>query len=123
METLLIALMALLFLAMGVFGLFAPASLVAPFGITLGGGDGRAEVRAVYGGFGVAAALALILAALDPAELRHGIVVAIAAALLGMAFGRLVARLFDRASGFYPNWFYFCVEAIGGGLLLFTTLA
>ena len=48
----------------------------------------------------------------------YGAVIAIAVALFGMAFGRLMARLFERPSGFYPVWFYFWVEAAGGALLL-----
>jgi hypothetical protein len=46
--------------------------------------------------------------------------VAVAAALLGMAFGRLVARAFERPTAFYPSWFYFWIETLGGGLLLVT---
>ncbi len=110
--------MALLFLAMGLFGLAAPTALVAPFGIVLGGAEGRGEVRAVYGGFGVAIAVLLALAAFGVPGLRPGAVVAVAASLLGMAFGRLVARLFERPSGFYPAWFYFWVEVAGGAVLL-----
>jgi hypothetical protein len=34
-----------------------------------------------------------------------------------MAFGRLVARVQDRPSRFYPIWFYFWVETIVGALL------
>jgi hypothetical protein len=40
------------------------------------------------------------------------------AALLGMAFGRLVARAVERPTAFYPSWFYFWVETLGGSLLL-----
>ncbi len=103
---------------MGVFGLVAPDALVAAFGIRLGGADGRAEVRAVYGGFGVAVAGALAFAALSSAQLRTGIVTAIALALFGMALGRLVARFVERPSAFYPSWFYFWVEIVLGVLLL-----
>jgi len=39
-------------------------------------------------------------------------------ALLGMAGGRLVSRLFDTSVRFYPIWFYFCVELVAGGALL-----
>ncbi|MFI7451099.1 hypothetical protein ACIBQX_26630 [Nonomuraea sp. NPDC049714] len=38
----------------------------------------------------------------------------VAAALLGMASGRLIGRLFDKQSGFYPIWLYFWVELLGG---------
>jgi hypothetical protein len=41
-------------------------------------------------------------------------------ALLGMAFGRLAARIVERPAAFYPSWFFFWVEAVCGGLLLST---
>ncbi|MGV0625262.1 DUF4345 family protein [Mycolicibacter minnesotensis] len=118
MATAAIIVSAVLFLAMGVFGLVAPTALVAPFGIALGGADGKTEVRAVYGGFGVAVAVLLGLAACGLPGLRPGAVVGVAAGLLGMAFGRLVARGFERPSGFYPTWFYFWVEVAAGAALL-----
>lgn len=118
MATAAIAVLALFFLGMGIVGLVAPSALVAPFGISLGGVDGENEVRAVYGGFGIAIAMLLGLSASGVAGLRPGAVVAVGVSLLGMAFGRLVARLFDQPSGFYPTWFYFWVEVIGGAILL-----
>jgi len=118
MSTAAITAIAVLFLGMGIYGLAAPGALVARFGITLGGADAKNEVRAVYGGFGVAVAVLLALAAFGVTGLRPGAVIAIAVALFGMAFGRLVARLFDRPSAFYPVWLFFLVEAAGGALLL-----
>jgi hypothetical protein len=44
-------------------------------------------------------------------------VIAVAVALAGMAFGRLVSRLVDTATAFYPIWFYFCVEVVAAALL------
>ncbi|WP_442942185.1 hypothetical protein [Nonomuraea sp. NBC_00507] len=43
---------AVFFAGMGVYGLVAPGTLVAPFGIRVPSAGGRNEVRAVYGGFG-----------------------------------------------------------------------
>jgi hypothetical protein len=108
------------FLAMGVYALAAPTRLIAPFRITADSPEARTEIRAVYGGFGVAVAVLLILAVIDAAGVQEGAVVAVAAALLGMASGRLIGRLFDKPSGFYPIWLYFWVELLGGGLLLAT---
>jgi hypothetical protein len=67
----------------------------------------------------------LALAAADVGGIRRGAVVAVAVALLGMAllgmaFGRLAARIVERPAAFYPSWFFFWVEAVGGGLLLST---
>jgi len=107
---------AVFFAAMGVYALAAPSRLVGPFDITLGSAAARAEVRAVYGGFGLAIAAVLVLAVASP-DLRTGILTAVAAALAGMAFGRLVSAL-DGRTGFYPNWFYFLVEAVAAAALL-----
>jgi hypothetical protein len=105
---------------MGLLGLVAPARLVRPFGIEVAGAEGRTEVRAVYGGFGVAIAGLLVAAFLDADGIRRGAVVAVAVALAGMAAGRLVGRVVDRPSAFYPIWFYFWVELVAAGLLWFT---
>ena len=118
--TLVIILAAVFFLGMGLFALARPAALIRPFGITLPIPESRAEVRAVYGGFGLAIAGVLALAASGhPA--RDGILITVAAALGGMAFGRLVSGLIDRPMAFYPNWFYFLVEAVGAAALLWAT--
>lgn len=108
---------AVFFAGMGVYGLVAPAALVRPFGMDAATADARTEVRAVYGGFGVAVASLLVWAALG-GEDRDGVVLAVGVALGGMALGRLVARCVERPSGFYPSWLYFWVEAAGAGLLV-----
>ncbi|MBN6056506.1 DUF4345 family protein [Nonomuraea sp. RK-328] len=110
--------MAVLFLGMGLYGLVAPAALIKPFGMVADSAEARSEIRAVYGGFGVAVAGALTAALADVGGIRRGVVVTVAVALLGMALGRLVARAVERPSGCYPCWFYFWVELAGGGALL-----
>ncbi|MFI1730243.1 DUF4345 family protein [Streptomyces acidicola] len=110
---------ALFFLGMGVFGLVAPGALIRPFGIELSVPEARAEVRAVYGGFGVGVGAFLAWAAIGASgELRSGVVLTVAVSLAGMAFGRLVARAVERPSAFYPSWFYFWVETLGAVLLI-----
>jgi hypothetical protein len=106
-----IGIIAVFFLGMGVYALAAPATLVRPFGITLGEAAARSEVRAVYGGFGLAIAAVLAYAAVD-VDLRTGIVLTVGAALAGMAVGRVVAAVLGDRTAFYPNWFYFLVEAV-----------
>jgi len=120
MADVVIVFVAVFFLGMGVYGLAAPAALIKPFRIVLDSAEARTEIRAVYGGFGVAIAGLLALALADAGGIRRGALVAVAAALLGMAFGRLVARAVERPTAFYPSWFYFWVELLGGGLLLVT---
>jgi uncharacterized protein (DUF697 family) len=112
-----IAVIAVFFLGMGVYALAAPAALVRPFGITLAESASRSEVRAVYGGFGLAIAAVLGYAAVADGEIRTGILIAVAAALAGMAFGRVAAAILGDRTAFYPNWFYFLVEAVAAAVL------
>jgi hypothetical protein len=105
------------FLAMGVLALVAPERVAAIFGTTGLTADGRNEVRAVYGGFGVAVGVLLIVATGNPA-LRPGVLATIAAALGGMAGGRLVAALVERPRRFYPCWFYCVAETLMAAVLI-----
>jgi uncharacterized membrane protein YeaQ/YmgE (transglycosylase-associated protein family) len=117
--TVVIVLTAVFFIGMGLFALARPAALIRPFGITLPIPESRAEVRAVYGGFGLAIAGMLVLALVNDSA-REGILITVSAALGGMAFGRLVSGAIDRPKAFYPNWFYFVVEIAGSAALLLT---
>lgn len=106
---------AVFFAGMGLYALAAPAAMLRPFGVTLGNSTARAEVRAVYGGFGLAVAAVLVYAARVP-EVRTGVLVTVGAALAGMALGR-VPSVFGERTPFYPNWFYCLVEAAGAVVL------
>ncbi len=99
---------------MGVAAIMAPARITAQFGVPSLDRDGRNEVRAVYGGFGVAVATGLLLAILRP-ELRGPVAAATAVALAGMASGRGVSAILDRGIGRFP--------ALYGGLELIGALA
>ena len=105
----------LFFAGMGILALAAPARLVAPFGIAVAEPAARSEVRAVYGGFGLAVAAVLAVAVTSP-DLRPGVLITVGAALAGMALGR-VASAWDGPTAFYPNWFYCAVEAVGAAAL------
>ncbi|BBY43646.1 DUF4345 family protein [Mycolicibacterium celeriflavum] len=112
-----VAVIAVFFAGMGIYALAAPDALVRPFGTTLGGAASRSEVRAVYGGFGLAMAGVLAYATVEGGALRTGVVLTVAAALAGMAFGRVVSAVVDQRTSFYPNWFYLLVEAIAAAAL------
>ncbi len=115
---------AVFFLVMGLGGLAVPARVLRPFGITLEGATARTEVRAVYGGFGLAMAGLLGWAAVEPADpMRRGATLAVAVAMLGMAGGRLVARFVEPPESWYPSWFYFWVEVLAGGAISATVTA
>ncbi len=112
-----IAVIGVFFAGMGCYALAAPAAIIRPFGITLGEAASRSEVRAVYGGFGLAIAGVLGYAAVADGDVRTGILIAVGAALAGMAFGRLVSAVLDERTAFYPNWFYCLVEAVAAAAL------
>ena len=112
-----IAVIGVFFAGMGGYALAAPAAIIRPFGITLGGAAARSEVRGVYGGFGLAIAGVLGYAAVAGDDVRTGIVITVGAALAGMAFGRLVSAVLDDRTAFYPNWFYCLVEALAAAAL------
>lgn len=105
------------FAGMGLYALAAPRALLRPFGMVPVEPTARAEVRAVYGGFGVAVAAVLGYAAATPGQLRTGIVITIGVALAGMALGRIVSAVIDGRTSFYPNWFYCLVEILAASAL------
>ncbi|WP_067814329.1 DUF4345 domain-containing protein [Nocardia inohanensis] len=117
MVTVIAAVIAAFFLVMGCAALIRPTEILRPFGIRVDTAAARSEVRAVYGGFGVAMAAILVVAAVQGGDLRTGITLTVAAALAGMAVGRLVSALLDRRTAFYPVWFYFLVEAVAAAAL------
>jgi hypothetical protein len=106
------------FAAMGLAALARPRDVLAQFGVAVDSAEGRNEVRAVYGGFGLAVAAFLGVAALGDPGTRDGLVLAAAFALLGMAGGRLVGIALERPSGFYPVGAYLVVELAAAAALL-----
>jgi hypothetical protein len=110
-----IALNAAFFLGMGLCALARPALVVAFVGLVPGTADARNEIRAVYGGFGIAIAALLVLVS-GNATLRPGVMLAVAVALLGMAAGRVVSLLIER-TGKWPVVFL-VMETVLAALLL-----
>ena len=105
----LLSIVIVFFIGMGLLALMSPESITRTFGMPTLTAAGRNEVRAVYGGFGLAVAAVLVLALYTP-SLRAGMLLAVAASLAGMAGGRVVAALIERPSAFYPSWFYCAAE-------------
>lgn len=122
MDVVIIYANAAFFLLMGIVALLNPTRVTSTFKVSLITSDMRNEVRAVYGGFGIAMAVLLNLAARMAAHnqpMSHGIVFAIAFAAIGMAFGRILSYCFERDLGKYP-YIFFGVEILIGSSLLFT---
>lgn len=103
------------FAVMGVGSLLKPAKVTSQFDIPTLSTAGRNEVRAVYGGFGIMMSCALVVAILDSA-LRSGICFTVAAALGGMAGGRVLSGLIDGKIDKWPR-FYLLLETICAGLI------
>jgi hypothetical protein len=100
-ETLAMGVSAAAFALMGVGSLVRPEKVLSQFGVPALSSAGRNEVRAVYGGFGIAMSLMLVLAIQDPAW-RPGVCLMLAAALSGMAAGRVISALVDRTIALAP---------------------
>jgi hypothetical protein len=109
---------AAVFAGIGVYALAAPAGVLAIFGVRVESPEGRTEVRAVYGGFGLAVACLLVVAAVGTGAVHDGILLAIGFAIAGMAAGRLIARAVDRPGSFYPVWFWFWAEVAMAAVLV-----
>jgi hypothetical protein len=77
----------ILFAAMGAGLIWKPEYVSRLTGVELTTVESRNEVRAVYGGFGVAMAIAMFIAMVSTG-LRGGIMVTTGLALIGMAAGR-----------------------------------
>lgn len=103
------------FALMGIAAFVRPRTLIAPFGIVAETADARNEVQAVYGGFGLAVAAALLATSAYYPQYRDGVILAAAAALAGMAAGRAIAAVRERP-GRMPVIFFF-VEAVAAALL------
>lgn len=112
-----VVVVAVLFAGMGLVALAAPKVIWAPFGVVPETPASRNEVRAVYGGFGIAIAALLFLAESHGADFRAGVIVAVAFALFGMAGGRIVSALIEPKSVIGYPAFFLLLEAAGGGLL------
>ncbi|MEQ8230649.1 MAG: DUF4345 family protein [Gammaproteobacteria bacterium] len=105
------------FASMGIAGLLRPGWLASLVGIATTTPLLRNEVRAVYGGFGCAVALALAWSTTPAAgALGPGMRLATAVALLGMVGGRLLSFAVERA-GRLP-WAFALGELGAAALLL-----
>lgn len=104
------------FFLMGVGGLVSPLLIVRQFGMQTDSAAARSEVRAVYGGFGIAASALLVWCLAQPTAPPF-VLLTLALALAGMAAGRFVSAALDRS---FPRVavLYTAVELIAAALLL-----
>jgi hypothetical protein len=104
------------FAAMGLAALLRPAVIWAPFGVEPTTAESRNEVRAVYGGFGLAVAGLMIWSNAAAAAVREGVLLTVAVSLFGMAAGRGISALVEpRALWGWPG--VFLLIEVGAGAL------
>lgn len=115
-------LVAAFFAIMGAAALVRPALIWAPFGAEPTTPAARNEVRAVYGGFGLAVAVLLVVADGAASGFRDGVLVTAAIALAGMAAGRVIAAVVEpRSIRGFPALFLL-IELVLAALLVYAAV-
>ena len=94
MAIFLVSIVALFFLVMGLWALFLTDSFADLVGFSLDVDRGPNEIRAVYGGFGIAMAI-MAWGAVFSSPPALGLLTALGIALLGMAAGRAVSMMIE----------------------------
>jgi len=116
MSTISIVVVASLMALMGVCGIITPVRFLRFVGSETLGRDGRNEVRAVYGGFGLMMG-GILLYAVQETAYQPGILLCMGLALAGMAIGRIISIVPDR--GISAFMVFTCIsEFVAGGVLL-----
>ena len=106
-----------LFAAMGGVMLWKPEDLTRLTGVELSTVESRNEARAVYGGFGVAMALAMFIAMVY-SPLSGGILLTSGLALIGMAAGRGYSAWLEMPANSLI-WVFLGIESLLGLMLFF----
>ena len=110
-------------LVLGIVGLFYPMQTMHLVGYGFTNPENRpgtlGEVRAVYGGLMVAAAVFTLLAAPDP-RAHQGWLLLLGLLWIGTASGRLIGVFLDGNPG-VVGWLSVVTELVGGGALLFAS--
>ena len=107
----------LLFAAMGGALLWKPEYLARVTNQDPTTPESRSEIRAAYGGFGVAIALALFVAMVY-SDFRGGIMFTVGLALIGMAGGRGYSAWLERPTS-NIIWGLLAAEAVMGLVIFF----
>lgn len=111
---LVMTIVAVLFLIMALGAFYDPRQFLRWFDLRAETATARNEIQGVYGGFGLAMTLVLLLPYAMP-DLKSGIAVAVGAALAGMAAGRVIGLMRERPNGW--ALLFLGIEAIGAAAL------
>lgn len=94
------AIMAVMYFGLGVWGFLDPVGIGAKIGLTVGLEDGVNEMRAVYGGFMMGIGIFFGLATVN-SSLRKPAWLFIAISMGGLVLGRLGSFILDGPADFY----------------------
>lgn len=112
---------AFLFAGMGVMAMVRPARFIQMVDAEATTPGFRNEIRAVYGGFGLAFSALLIWAAFEANRpWQAGIYLAVGVALAGMAFGRVMSLLLEWPGA--KALAYLIFEAVAAACLFYLAL-
>jgi Domain of unknown function (DUF4345) len=120
-----VAIVGAITLLMGLGGLFRPEWVMNFVGYAVASNAPttlvRGEVRAVYGGMLIVAAVFTLLSAPDPRE-HQGRLLLLALLWVGAGAGRLFGVFVDGSPGIF-GWLSLALELAGGGALIFASQA
>jgi Domain of unknown function (DUF4345) len=120
-----VAIVGAITLLMGLGGLFRPEWVMNFVGYAVASNAPttlvRGEVRAVYGGMLIVAAVFTLLSAPDPRE-NQGRLLLLALLWIGAGAGRLFGVFVDGSPGIF-GWLSLALELAGGGALIFASQA
>ena len=102
---------------MGYKALSNPIGVVSVFDLETIPPAMQNEVAAIYGGFGFAFGLSLLIANFRNGPVATGVLLALGVLTLGMAAGRMVAFCFVQPENRFPLLFM-CLEIVMGGALV-----
>ena len=106
-----------LYFLMGYKALADPTSVAAIFDVQEISPAMKNEYGAVYGGFGFAFGLSLLVAHFRKGLVGTGVILSLGILTLGMAVGRMVSFCFIQPDNRYPLIFM-CVEIVIGSVLV-----
>jgi Domain of unknown function (DUF4345) len=90
-----LGLTAIVFVAFGLWGLLAPANMIANVGLAFTNGGGAVAIRGMYGGFLIGAGLLFGISAFRPGMAHFGLI-----ALAVIVGSILASRIFGMVAGY-----------------------
>lgn len=115
-QTIVVLVIAILYCWMGYKALASPTAITGIFDVPDVTGAMKNEIGAVYGGFGFAFGISLIVAFFRRSSVATGVILCLGILTLGMAAGRAISFCLLQPDNRYPMLFM-GMEILMGGLL------